>query len=70
MNKTELKNLIKEAITDSFLKNSDLQQLNKILFKLYDSQKIDKSEYSSIQTILKKLDNDISFLGFRSGKGR
>jgi hypothetical protein len=56
MKKEDLKNLIKEAITDQFLKNSDLQQLNKIVFKLYDSGKIEKSEYASIQTILKKLD--------------
>ena len=56
MKKEDLKNLIKESITDHFLKNSNLQQLNKIVFKLYDSGKIEKSEYASIQTILKKLD--------------
>jgi uncharacterized protein YqgQ len=56
MRKSELKNIIKEEIANHFLKNPDLQQLNKIVFKLYDSEKIEKSEYASIQVILKKLD--------------
>jgi hypothetical protein len=39
-----------------FLKNNDLQKLNKIMFSLYDSRKINKDEYSSIQDILTNLD--------------
>jgi hypothetical protein len=47
---------VKESLTNHFLKNNDLQKLNKIMFSLYDSGKINKDEYSSIQTILKNLD--------------
>lgn len=47
---------INEGSVNHFLKNKDLQNLNTIMFKLYDSGKIDKDEYSSIQTIFKKLD--------------
>ena len=65
MKKSELKQLIKEEINksiknenDHFLKNPLIQQLNKILFDLYDSTKIlDYDEFVKIQNILKQIDN-------------
>jgi hypothetical protein len=42
--------------TEHFLKNKDAQELNKIIFNIYDDGKIDSSEYSKIQDLLKKLD--------------
>jgi hypothetical protein len=66
MKKSELKQLIKEEINksiknenDHFLKNPLIQQLNKILFDLYDSTKIlDYDEFVKIQNILKQIDNN------------
>jgi len=43
--------------TSHFLKNSILQELNKIMFNLYDEGKIDEDEYQYIQSLLKQLDS-------------
>ena len=56
MKKSELKQIIKEEISH-FLKNPTLQKINKIMFNLYDEEKINEKEYQYIQTLLKKLDN-------------
>jgi hypothetical protein len=55
MNKLELRQLIKEEITH-YLQSPSLQKLNKIMFNLYDGEKITKEEYSDIQSILKDID--------------
>jgi hypothetical protein len=57
MKKSELNQLIKEEVEAHFLKNPLCQQLNKIAFNLFDVGKISTIEYSNIQDILKKLDN-------------
>ena len=50
----DFKSIIKEA--NHFLKNKDVQELNKIMFNLYDGGRIKSDEYSKIQALLKKLD--------------
>jgi hypothetical protein len=61
MKKQELKQIIKEEIQKQkhFLKNPITQQLNKLIFNLYDSGKIDEKDYENIQNFLIKIDNKL-----------
>jgi predicted transcriptional regulator len=59
MKKSELKQIIKEEIENHFLKSPLTQQLNKLVFNLFDSDKITEEEYKNIQNILKRIDKKI-----------
>ncbi len=67
MKKSELQQIIKEEIQKQkhfpkqkhFLKNPITQQLNKLVFNLYDSGKIDEKEIENIQKFLIKIDNKL-----------
>jgi hypothetical protein len=49
--------MLNEEIQEHFLNDRDLQQMNKILFTLYDSSKIGRDEYSAAQKLLQSIDS-------------
>ncbi len=57
MKKSQLTKLIKEELQGHFLNDRDLQQINKMLFTLYDSSKIGRDEYSAAQKLLQSIDS-------------
>jgi len=49
--------MLGEEMQEHFLKDRDLQKINKIMYTLYDSDKIGGDEYSAAQKLLQSIDS-------------